>query len=335
MVVKKKKIQGWNLWNDGVSQRFIHCFLACKEQTRLEFLELWQPKKISFPVAFGICFHWLLRQCYGTKKIPSADAIKFVIKQYKTKWKKHNPVPSQKQLEEIELIYGLSEQLLSEYVKRWSGDWTGKYPLGCGVTKPVEWIALEKRYQIPYTYPDGKKTFLLAVFDGLFYDKKANLWLFESKTKGRIDEEVIQDLLLYDIQLMLSMLITKEGLKQKPSGVLYNLVRRPSLYQRKDELLGKFLERVQKDIKKRHDWYFLRYEFGIDWSEVQQWKKDFLDPVMEDIRNWYEGNLPTYVNSDALYNQYGRCGLYNAIVKNDFSQCTQRRKYRKDKNGKN
>lgn len=332
MVAKKReknKVVSWNLWNDGVGQTFIHFFLACKEQTRLRYLQLWQPKKIPFDLEFGICFHWLLGQCYGTKKVPSVDAIKFFIKQYKTNWKKRNSMPLQKQLEENELIYGLSEQLLIEYVKRWSGDWTGKYPLGCGVVKPVEWIVLEKRYQIPYVYPDGKETFLLAVFDGLFYDKKANLWLFESKTKGRIDEEAIQDLLPVDIQLMLSMLITKEGLNQKLSGVLYNLVRRPGLYRRKDEQLKVFLERIQKDIKKRYEWYFLRYEFAIDWSEVQQWKKDFLDPVMQDIRAWFEGVLPTYVNPDALYNQYGRCDLYNAIVKGDFSQYTQRKKYRR------
>ena len=178
---------------------------------------------------------------------------------------------------------------------------------------------------------DGKKTFLLAVFDGCFYDKRKRLWLFETKTKSRIDEETLQDMILQDVQIMLSLWIIKNVLDRIPSGVLYNVIRRPGQKLLKDEPLKSFFGRVEKDVSspKRYDHYFKRWEFAIYWNEVEQWKKDFLDPVMMEIRMWFEGTLPTYVNPYSLVNQYGKCDLYFPIVKNDFSQCSQRKVYRK------
>ena len=261
----------------------------------------------------------------------SSSTVKTLLKKYHIYWKKYNPIPSQKQTKNQEIIYGLCQQLLPEYLKRWDGDFLDKYTFGNDTIKPKTWIDLEERYETSYIYPDGKKTFLLAIFDGIFYDKKKKLWIFETKTKSRIDEEIIQDMILHDPQIMMSLWIARYVLVQIPAGVLYNVVRRPGQKLLKDETLNSFFGRVKKEVSnpKRYDHYFKRWEFAIDWSEVRQWKKDFLDPVMEEIRMWFEGNLSTYTNPYALVNQYGKCDMYLPIVKNDFTYCSRRRKYRK------
>ena len=330
----KKKIQGWSLWKDGVSQSFIASYLTCREQTRLKYIELWQSKTISLPLEFGNCFHWMLKNIYTPKKVSmNPAAIKALMAKYKNFWKKHNPIPSKKQLEKQEIVYGMCTQVLPEYVKRWDGDWKNKYTYGANTVKPKKWLALENRYEIPYTYPDGKKTFLLAVFDGCFYDKRKRLWLFETKTKSRIDEETLQDMILQDVQIMLSLWIIKNVLDRIPSGVLYNVIRRPGQKLLKDENLKSFLGRIKKDVSnpKRYDHYFKRWEFAINWNEVKQWKKDFLDPVMMEIRMWYEGKLTTYINPYSLVNQYGRSDMYNIIVRGDKTNYSQRKQYRKGK----
>lgn len=59
---REKKTKGWLFERDGVSQGFIHYFLACREQTRLKYKELWNSYYEPLYREFGSCFHWLLGQ---------------------------------------------------------------------------------------------------------------------------------------------------------------------------------------------------------------------------------------------------------------------------------
>ena len=61
---KLKKVVGWNLWDDGVSQSFIGSYLFCRAQTRLPYLELWQSDGTSLPLEFANCGHWLFSKIY-------------------------------------------------------------------------------------------------------------------------------------------------------------------------------------------------------------------------------------------------------------------------------
>ena len=330
---KPKKVVGWNLWDDGVSQSFIGSYCFCRAQTRLKYLELWQSDGTSLPLEFGNCSHWLFSKIYQLSEAPTVKMILDLLKKYKKNWKKDNPLPSIKALKNQERIYGMIAEVLPEYIKRWDGDWTGKYRYGNDTVRPEKWLDLEERHTREYVYPDGKKTFMLAVFDGAFYDKKKGIWIFESKTKGRIDEETLQDCILFDTQVMLSLWIARDVVKKKPSGVLYNVLRRPGQKDFKGETLKEFCGRVKKDVSnvKRYDHYFKRWEFAIDYSEVLEWKKDFLDPVMLEIRMWFEGKLPTYVDPFSLVSKYGRCDMYAPLVWGDYTKCSQRAQYRKDK----
>ena len=149
-IKKKKQIQGWNLYRDGVSQNFICNFITCREQTRLKYIELWQSKSVSIPLEFGKCFHWLLSRCYTQMRSrgriylkntlkDSSSTVKTLLKKYHIYWKKYNPIPSQKQTKNQEIIYGLCQQLLPEYLKRWDGDFLDKYTFGNDTIKPKNW----------------------------------------------------------------------------------------------------------------------------------------------------------------------------------------------------
>lgn len=329
-IKRTNKIEGWDLWKHGVSQSFIGNYLDCRMQTFLKYKQLWTSKTTSLASEFGSCFHWLLSQCY-LNKAPK-NMCNELIRKYELKWKQENPMPTKYQLENQTMIYGLCMQVLPAYIKCWAGDWTGKYKYGYNMIRPQKWIDIEQRYEIPYTYPDGKKTFFIVVFDGIFM-AKGKSWVFETKTKARIDEETLQDTMVHDTQLMLSLLVMKSIFKKTPAGVLYNVVRRPGQRCLKDETLQSFFKRVKKEVSnpKHYDHYFKRWEFAVDWSEVLAWEKTFLTPVMQEIRMWHEGTLATYTNPNALVTKYGRCDLYLPIVKNDFSLCSQRKQYRRNK----
>ena len=334
MKAKTKKIKGWSFDKDGVSQGFIHYFLACREQTRLAYKELWTSHYEPLFREFGSCYHWLLGQIYGKHKIPqNALAVKRMIDQYDVLWKKENPRPNQARLNQQDLVYGLAEEVLPAYLKRYDGDFGGKYKMGYNVVRPVKWIASEKMWKVKYKLPFGigipaiSEVLIRGRFDQVFEDKKNKLWLFETKCLSVIQEDNIVDTLPEDIQCLLYLLAIKLIYKRKPAGVLYNIVRRPGLRQGKDETLKDLLGRVKKDVNRpnRQDHYFKRIEMAIDWSEIEAWQEKFLNVILMEIRNWDIGEVQHWQNPDALTSKYGRCTLFDLVVKGDKSKYYHRK----------
>jgi len=333
MKIKKKKTKqkGWDFNRDGVSQGFIHSYINCREQTRLRYKELWTSKNDPIFREFGSCFHWLIPWSLQKQfKKPSGTAsIKRAVDSYYCLWKKQNPKLTVKKTEQMDYVLGLAEKVLPAYLKRWRGDYADqKYTMGCDVVRVKKWMSFEETWKEPYEFKVqqldalGKvitkiiQLFLRGKFDGVFIDKKSGLWLFETKCLSVIKEDEIMELLPLDIQCMLYLLAIKLKYNKKPKGVLYNIVRRPGLRQGKTETLKQLLGRVEKDVNdpKRQDHYFKRIEMVIDWSEVEEWQRTFLDPVLKEIRAWSQGEIKTWMNPDALTSKYGRCELYHLIV---------------------
>lgn len=324
----KKQVEGWTFEKSGISQGFIHYFLACREQTRLVYKELWSSHYEPLFREFGSCFHWLLAQVYsGRKGSGNPRTANHLIAEYHVLWKKQNPNPTNARKNQQDLVYGLCEKVLPAYLKRWDGDFGGKYKMGCSVVKPVEWLATEEVWKLNYCVDDQLKVLIRGKYDAVFADKKKNLWLFETKCLSVISEEDIMELLPTDIQCMLYLLAIKLQFKKKPAGVLYNIVRRPGLRQGKDETLAQLLGRVEKDITtpKRQDHYFKRIEMAIDWPEVEAWQKNFLDPILQEIRDWDMGKAGHWQNPDALASKYGHCMLFDMLTKGDKSKYYKRK----------
>lgn len=334
MKAKTKKSKGWSFEKDGVSQGFIHYFLACREQTRLAYKELWTSHYEPLFREFGSAFHWLLGQIYSGHKVPgSPRTVDRLIVEYHKLWKKENPRPTQARINQQDLVYGLAGEVLPAYLKRYDGDFSGKYKMGYNVVRPVKWIASEKMWKVNYKVPLNKdlpsalEILVRGRFDQVFEDKKNKLWLFETKCLSVIQEDNIVDTLPEDIQCLLYLLAIKLIYKRKPAGVLYNIVRRPGLRQGKDETIKALLGRVEKDVNnpKRQDHYFKRIEMAIDWSEIEAWQKKFLNVILAEIRDWDLGKARHWMNPDALTSKYGRCTLFDMLVKNDKSKYYHRK----------
>lgn len=332
MKAKSKKPKGWQFDKDGVSQGFIHYFLACREQTRLAYKELWTSHYEPLFREFGSCYHWLLGQIYGGHKVPgSPRTVDRLIAEYHKLWKKENPRPNQARLNQQDFVYGLCEKVLPAYLKRYDGDFSGKYKMGYNVVRPVKWIASEKiwkqRYVVDNITDIQFEVLIRGRFDQVFEDKKKKLWLLETKCLSVIQEDNIVDTLPEDIQCLLYLLAIKLIYKRKPAGVLYNIVRRPGLRLGKDETVKALLGRVEKDVNnpKRQDHYFKRIEMAIDWSEIEIWQEKFLNPILAEIRDWDKGKVRHWMNPDALVSKYGRCTLFDMIVKEDNSRYYRRK----------
>ncbi len=242
------------------------------------------------------------------------------MRDYADEWRHDHPKCPQSQLDTMEKVYTLAEAMLCAYVDRWAGDWSGKYKHGNDTVAPVEWLATERRFRIPYTFDDGACTWLNGMFDGVFEDENGDLWLFETKTKSRIDENALSDCLPLDRQVMLylhALRVVYGG--RRVRGVLYNVIRRPSNRLRADEALHTFGERVGKEVAKKlgTGYYYIRWQVDVSNAESIEWATNQLRAEMQTIRAWWSGDIPHRMNPDALETKYGRSDMYGPIVFGD------------------
>jgi hypothetical protein len=333
----------WDFWKHGVTSSFLGTFLSCREQTRLAFVQGWSSKTLSLAIEFGTCMHWILEQAYSPatgfmkkRKVPTVEWCKKTVAAYQKMWLKDTKDPTPKQIEQQEMVYGLAEQVAPVYFRRWDGDFTGEYTQGNNTVRPVKWVSLEEIFCVPYEYPDGKIVPLRGRRDGVFLDQRQDIRVLDTKCRSVINEQDTMDTMEHDLQQMFYLHVTDEqvrrglisGVKKPPVGMVLNTIRRPGHRQTQGETLKVFLERVGKDIAqpKNKDYQFPRFQLDITPDEVRSWKKRVLDPIMMDVRMWWEGTVPHYLNPNSLLSKYGRCGLFLPITKGEFGMCYRRKK---------
>lgn len=317
----------WNFWRDGVTQSFIQSWLACKEQTRLAYVEGWQSFKVPLAMEFGSCVQYILSHLYSKSK--PQQSWQAYLGDYEIVWQEENPMATKYQLEQQERVYGLAQAVLPSYIKRWRGDWKGgRYPSSLTIVKPKEWLGLEHEFEIPFVFCDGQTVNIRGAFDGLFNDSRIQPWLFETKCLSMIDEVGIEDMLPRDFQVMLYLHAARSVLGKVPKGVLYNIIRRPGQRLGSSEKLLAFFKRVERDVEnpKRWDHYFIRMQMEITRKELDNWVHHTLRPILYAIRDWWEGRAPHYATDSALITKYGRAPLYDLMVYDDASSCFKRKK---------
>jgi hypothetical protein len=307
---------------DGVTFSLLSTFLDCREKARL-YLKGWTPRSSSMALTFGSIIHkideWVRDDIRsgGLRSVPSTKYIKSLIKKVESLWFKDNPRHGSKELENLELSLLLAEGVLPQYFKYWYKDFT-----------ELKWELVEGEFKIPVSPQDkeGNKynTFLRGKIDGSFRLKKGGPWLFETKTKSRVDEDILSDILPYDMQANIYMSALKQLGKETPSGLLYNIIRRPSLRQRKNEPLKSFADRISEDVNLRPDWYFIRMEMSIDKDEIIRFEME-LEDLISDFMMWWSGKSGHYKNTNHCQNKFGLCPFVGICLRNDKSRHFKRK----------
>ena len=329
----------YDMYKDGVTQTFLGRFMECREQCRLSYIEGWRANGEPDSTAFGSASHYVLSRIYETSgKIKNPRAIHFAIlnasikdfvKEYERLWKREHTRSTLHQVEQLEKMLGLVEAVMPHYIARCCQQ-DSLY----GDFQKRKWVALEETFEIPFRFNDGRITVLRGRMDGV-YEEKDRLWLFESKNLTRIDGEGISDTLPMNLQVCMylhAMRVMSGRLndKRKIGGVLYNVIRRPGLRMADKDTLKSFLTRVSDDISHRPDHYFMRFRMPIIQAELDVWYIKNFVPMMHDVQRWYDDIRETggvnfnYMNANSLIGKYGRSGLFDAITKNDFSNCSKR-----------
>lgn len=332
----------WQFWKHGITSSLVGTWLECREQAKLYYVDGWTPLGSPLAIEYGSCCHWILERVYGTaikqvkvwlegaREKAMTDWIKKKIAEYENIWKEENPAATSRQLEQQELVYGLAETVLPVYLIRWSGDFLGQYLYPCHTTQPVKWESLEELFHRKYRFPDGRILPVRGRRDGVFLDKRGKRWVFDTKCLSLINNDDILDMLPVNFQQMLYLWVASEESKERgvapPAGCIMNVIRRPGHRRAEGEKLPHFLQRISNDVRnpKKFDHNFIRYEMAITQGELAHWKRTRLDPILEDMRGWWEGRHPHYPTDQHAITKYGRAGLFLGVVKGEFSNCFKR-----------
>lgn len=321
---KSTKVYGterpiWDLYRDGLTQGSICKYLECPEQFRLGVALGWGRKMFSEPMEFGSMGHHALAE-YHTKGIDFGVSLNA----YTNRRKDEGGLTVQ-DYEKMELLSGQVEIILRAYHDNWHPKDSKK-----------EWIHREKVFTF-YTHPQlgyvtTKRIPITGRIDGAYREGKKSCYLFETKFKGQIDVDSIQDALPFNIQTMTyCTALLEEG--HTPGGVMYDMVRRPLLRQGKTESMVAFLQRLEEDVAARPEHYFHRIEVVFEKDDLKRWREWQLNRILDVIRTWYEKTDMSnpwdspfhYMNPESLFTRYGKCDLFAAITRGDFSGLVRRK----------
>lgn len=305
----------WTI-EDGATQSLLNGFLLCPERTRLGYVEGLSTASSTNSLEMGSIFHETLDPMY-TEVLGLSDkgiepkeirklALKTAYKSLEVREEEARKEAAEKGgfrgIESFELLFGVARALLPGYVKKWMSDFTSK-----------DWVSLESEFCFERggVRWRGKR-------DGVYRTRKdQKLRLFETKTKGRINQDDLMDKLQFDLQTNLYMYSIFKEYREWPTGVLYNVVRTPQLRKGKKESLEAFLSRIKKDINERPDHYYMRYDVTVRKSDLLAWRREF-DSQIEQLKRWVDGEFH-YKNSAAC-SAYGvTCKFLPVCSRNDLT----------------
>lgn len=304
---------------DGVTFSLLATFSECREKAKL-YLDGWSSKRSGLAIVFGSIMHWLLQHIYDDIRIgklrhvpaPKSKYLTALLDEVEALWKVEHPIPDADSLEHFELTMLLVEAVIPLYCHHWHGDDFSK----------IQWQGTETVFGIPITVKDkagrSHATVLRGKRDADFkYAGKKSIRLFETKTKSRISEDVLSDVLHYERQTAIYLSALRRETKTDPGGVLLNIIRRPALRQKVKETLPAFAARIVEDIQARAEWYFLRLEMRVDRTDLDR-NDDEIEQLIADFILWHIGEAGHYKNSGACENKYGTCQYLGACARNDF-----------------
>ncbi len=300
---KKYKIE------DGVTQSLLTAFEACSLRCQW-ILEGWMSPNPKESLFFGSLFHKLLEDHYT---LCGPDEILDLEEFLKKEDKLHSGIKT----EVKEKCFAMAEALYEPYDEFWGEKDAGK-----------EWVELEPVFGIR-ALPDLDISeeggiLLRGRMDGVFR-LKGKLWLLETKTKAQIDEFGMMDALAVDFQNIFYIAAAEEKFREKIAGVLYNVVRKPSLRQKNGEALVKFAQRMKEDVEARPEHYFKRYEVRYTRRAIEEFKQE-LQILLLEYADWVKDNF-----NSTRRNRTGCVGRWNceflpACAQGDMTGYVQTRK---------
>ena len=223
----------------------IRCFKECRKKYYFRYVENLEPVRKALPLALGRAVHTGLEFLDSGKTIQDAEDA--IMLQYDD-W------PA----EDIGILPTHALAIVNGY---------NEY-------SPIDWevIGMENSF----TVSAGKGRRLVGFFDGIIR-RNGKLFLLERKTARVVDSKYLNGL-LWDEQASLYAYAAKE-LNLKISGILYDIIQKASIRQKKTETQEQFVTRLQ-------EWYkdpsrYTRHLVTRNSNQIEALSKDVRDIALD------------------------------------------------------
>src|SRR6266540_485617 len=317
-VAQRGQVVFYDPVRDGVTFSLLSTFRDCREKARL-YLQGWTARKSWLATTFGGIVHEIFQIVYTAirKKelttFPTDTYITDVVTSVVERWRLENPRADAETLQDVEMTMLMCIGVVPMYFRYWFKDF-----------QELQWEALESEFRVPmavrsFVMRQPMQTFLRGKIDGIFkHKKKSGRRMLETKTKSRIDAGVIADILPHELQVNIYMKASKMKTGENPTGILYNIIRRPQLRQKQTETLAQFAARLVNDVKARPDFYFIRMEMDVDKDDLDKNDGEITD-IITDFLDWWYGRTGHYKNSGHCENKYGTCPMLAICAHGDYT----------------
>tara|TARA_R110000782_G_scaffold26240_2_gene67418 strand:+ start:130 stop:921 length:792 start_codon:yes stop_codon:yes gene_type:complete len=177
----------------------------------------------------------------------------------------------------------------------------------------------EQEFEFPF---EGGGDTYGGIIDGLVKDHAGDWWILETKTAaaqtlsgGYFDKVKI------DSQVAGYMYGAKCILGEFPKGILYNVIKKPSIRLKKGESLVAFQKRIYEEYTKfgTEKAYFTRQELMLAEHRIKSWYKDtsyltkqITEKIKSKNKNWI-------MNTGACNARFGTCEYMPACTSNTYN----------------
>lgn len=285
----------------GVTQGLVAKWLVCRERFRLYTMQgLAVGDTFNHRLEFGSMWH-LCEEAMASEVRHFGEYVgttlwEDMLRQYSAELCVRYPF----QRDDIDKWYRVCATQFPIYLNFWSKhkDQTSRTTL-----------LSEEKFDLPYQLPSGRTVRLRGKWDEVDLCNN-EVWLWENKTKGDVDERKIKRQLSFDLQTMFYLnaldqfreLYAGAMIKNAPIvGVRYNVVRRPlsggkgTIVRHKPsksnpmgESEESYYARIAQYIKDEPETYFMRWDCHVREADCIAFRLDCLYPVLENMLDDYE-----------------------------------------------
>lgn len=289
---------------DGVTQSLLGRFLSCRERFRLYVIEGWREREAEFNHRIEYGNMWHLAEEYYCAGNSWHEPLREYCVGLGTKY------PGSR--ESITKYYEILRRQFPIYITYWEANKDVKHR---------EPLLQEVSFKVPLTLPSGRVVLLRGKWDAVDVigrlKRDKGIYLQENKAKGAINEEQLLGQLTDDLQSMLYLVALSESiktydLKYPIKGFRYNVIRRPlgdwsgafNIKQRKGrevwnptktakirkgvETSAEFYDRLAILIQENAPHFFMRWKVEVSPAELASFRNKVLDPILEQLFDWYE-----------------------------------------------
>jgi hypothetical protein len=268
-------------------------FLNCRRSAYYHSYRRIVIKKARLSLEMGTIWHAALATWYSTKSTTRAKTeIRNVIKELVKDGFSSFNTPH-----EIEVATATQMGMLLGYTKAHKED-----------LKNWDWLDVEMEFEIPNIF--GLGILFHGFIDGVIYIDKGpmkGLWIVEHKSTRDLNFftlETVKD--SFQALCYIWAYYTLTG--DKPKGIIWNAVRKPSKRLKKNQTTEDFCQELKEDYVARPDFYFFREQPFIPLSTIMNWEEQF-KRIMADVAICFNSpqNLSLWYKNTSMCRQYGGC----------------------------